>query len=58
MSWRDIVKIEMEKEKLAWGSLVECPKCGAKLGNKRALDRHTQEKHSGSNRRSAYTAGD
>lgn len=34
-----------EMEKLSFGDLEECDKCGAKLGNKRALDRHTQEKH-------------
>lgn len=40
-----IMNSSKEMEKLSFGNLEECPKCGAKLGNKRALDRHTQEKH-------------
>ena len=47
---------KLDMEKLSFGNLEECPKCGAKLGNKRALDRHTQEKHPNPNR--AFRARD
>ena len=48
-------ELPTDMEKLSFGNLEECPKCGAKLGNKRALDRHTQEKHSGSKSNRAFT---
>jgi hypothetical protein len=41
-----IINGAKDMEKLSFGNLEECPKCGAKLGNRRALERHTQEKHS------------
>jgi hypothetical protein len=46
---------KMEMEKLAFGAKVQCPDCGAMFPNNNAHSKHHQEKHSGSNKRSAFT---
>ena len=56
MSWRDIVKLE--EEKLSFGDNIECPQCDKAFYNKRVLDRHIQEAHSGSKSNSAFTRRD
>jgi len=40
------------------GQKEQCPTCGNMFANQRVLDRHEQEKHSGSRKGSAFTAGE
>lgn len=47
-----------ETEKLSFGTKQRCSICGSSFPNMKALDSHMQQRHSGSQTNSAFTARD